>query len=406
MKRPTDEFWNQLQLLDQKLDSLDYYALLSVDREVDQDTLQKSYERQVRVLHPDRHARESDKGRQRSLTRLYARVGEAFHTLSHPQRRGQYNRDLAAGKLRFEADRTDAVQPVQRDPHHSQARSLYEQAQILLAQGDKRGARAKLQLASQYQPDSQAIAEAMLLCEKKPSPAPVAPPQPEPKLVPALSPAAEEFDEAPPSRAHKRAPLGQSIQVTCKDWPHVQSFYMHNISRGGMLLRCKELLDVGSIVDLGIRTPDGEIMELPAEVVRHVDPLGPGQRPGVGLRFLLIPDPVRERFESLLASAGLSTSSPPPVPPIVPKEEPLADIINSAQTLIEGGDPGAAYQLLEGPIAKHPDNQSLRANFHLAAGLVARIKGHEAEAHEHFARALRYDSDSPLILRCLRDHSS
>jgi curved DNA-binding protein CbpA len=179
MKRPTNDFWNALNELDQKLGSISYYELLGVQASVDVDAIRGSYERQVRVVHPDRHARESDAGRKQSLTRIYARIGEAYRILSHPQRRAEYDRSLLAGKLRYEEERADHAPHPQEDPHHPQAKSLFEQAQTLLKQNDKKAARAKLQLAKQYQPDSKAIADAIAQCGS-PTPPPPADPAPVP----------------------------------------------------------------------------------------------------------------------------------------------------------------------------------------------------------------------------------
>src|SRR5690606_11862137 len=141
MKRPTDAFWNELARLDASLGSRSYYQLLGVDADVDSDTLRAAYERQIRVLHPDRHAREPSAERKAVLTRVYARVTEANRVLSHPQQRASYDANLASGDLRFRESRTDVSGAKAADPNHPQARSLFEQATRLLSSGDTRGAK-------------------------------------------------------------------------------------------------------------------------------------------------------------------------------------------------------------------------------------------------------------------------
>jgi uncharacterized protein (TIGR02266 family) len=432
MKRPTDDFWNVLDQLDQKLGSISYYELLGVSAQVEIEGIRRAYERQVRVVHPDRHARESDVERKQRLTRIYARIGEAFRTLSHPQRRAEYDRKLGGGQMRYERARTDNGLRPQADPHHPQARSLFEQARALIEQDDKKAARAKLMLARQYQPDSEAIAKAIAECDgAEPAPAPdptpaptqaptqaqaqaptsdLAEPVPELLLAPTDDAPGESaaWAPAPQSRAHLRVPMGKSIQVRCEAWKNATSVFMQNISRGGMLVRCDEVLAVGSILELTLEAPGGKPIELPAEVVRHTATRTEGERPGMGIRFLLIPEPSQENFEALLRSAGIKAEAqqqpePEPAPEPAPVEGSPAAVRADAQELIEAGTPRDAIPMLQIAVRNHPDDKALRAMFHLAAGLTARQQGLSAPAHAHFERALRYDCDSPLILRHLRD---
>lgn len=417
MKRPTDAFWDQLVKLDASMASLSYYQLLGVDAGTDPESLRAAYERQIRVLHPDRHARERSSQRRATLTRVYARVAEAHRVLSHPQRRAVYDASLATGETRLREGRTEVAGAKAADPSHPQARSLFEQALPLLRAGDTRGAKAKLALAQQFEPASEAIAGALLECEPQvasPLPAPPAvepdpvrsevAPQPEPPKTQASETQAEvdkEFGEQP-SRVHRRVPLGQSIKVSCKSWQEIESFYMQNISRGGMLLSCKTPLPIGSILELSVLTPDRESIEIPAEVVRHVEPKCEGQRPGIGIKFLLIPERARARFEALLKVAGLPrTSEAPP-----PAESPNTHVIEEARSLIKAGRYSQACQGLQLPVRNSPDDATLRSLFHLAAGLMARERNQEAAAHTHFERALRLAPDSPMVLRLLRDNGA
>jgi len=422
MKRPTDVFWIELGKIDQQLSDLSYYELLGVSADASIDEMRERYERQVRVLHPDRHVRESNPQRKEALTRVYARVGEAFRILSHARQRASYDLGLAKGTIRFQNNRTEHAPRDDADPKHPQAKSLYEQALEMLKNDDKRGARAKLGLAKQYQSDSKAIADALALCQERvhtiappEAPEPAAAPEPGPKPEPdsKLSTTTEQPTTAgnksdmPPGRVHERAPMGQSIRISCKQWQQVQTFYMHNISQGGMLLRCKQQLPIGSILELTLVTPDGESIQIPAEVVRHVDPLGPGKQPGIGVRFIIIPDLVRDRFEALLKLAGLrATKDEAPTADPKPIKGPEQRARETAESCIESGDYQAACKLLQKVIKDFPDDKSLRATFHLSAGLMARERSQDAAAHNHFERALRYNPDSSLILRALREEVS
>ena len=122
----------------------------------------------------------------------------------------------------------------------------------------------------------------------------------------------------------------------------------------------------------------------------------------MGVRFLLIPDAVRDRFEVLLKVAGVETSSETE-PAEAIRKGPEEQAVEDAEALIVAGEYQAACKLLQGPVRAFPDNKVLRGSFHLAAGMMARARSQEVAAHTHFERALRYDPDSPLILEALRE---
>jgi tetratricopeptide (TPR) repeat protein len=129
----------------------------------------------------------------------------------------------------------------------------------------------------------------------------------------------------------------------------------------------------------------------------------------MGIRFLLIPEPAQDSFELLLRAAGIRPAPlESPALPVVeikppPHEEEVQLVIEEARRLIAGGEAREAIPFLQLAVRNHPDCGPLRAILHLAAGLTARDMGLVAPARNHFARALRFDPDSTLILRHLRD---
>jgi molecular chaperone DnaJ len=74
---------------------VDYYALLGVAKDADEDLIKQAYRRLVLKLHPDLHAQAS------SSTRRFQTVSEAYSVLMDPERRAAYDRDCdAEGYLR------------------------------------------------------------------------------------------------------------------------------------------------------------------------------------------------------------------------------------------------------------------------------------------------------------------
>jgi len=158
----TEEFWPGILATASQLDERSYYELLGVDRDASPDAIGQAYYAQVRRLHPDRHAMETDAGRKNALVRVYARVGEAYRVLTSPEKRKLYDQGLDSGETRLSSDRQAAApKPRTTGPTHPQAKALYQRGKAMLARKDKRGARAQWQLAIQFEPDCQEIRDAL-----------------------------------------------------------------------------------------------------------------------------------------------------------------------------------------------------------------------------------------------------
>lgn len=158
----SDPFWAYVQDAVNHLDQRSYYQLLGVDSQADGDSIGVAYYALVRRLHPDRHVREPTARRQ-ALTRLFARVGEAYRVLSKANERRAYDRILAHGDMRLTREALAAEKTRSRtpDPRTPKARALYDRGQQLLTKGDSRGARAQWQLAIQFEPQSKVLRAAL-----------------------------------------------------------------------------------------------------------------------------------------------------------------------------------------------------------------------------------------------------
>jgi molecular chaperone DnaJ len=66
--------------------NIDYYEVLGVDRNADQETIKKAYRRQALKFHPDRN-----KGNEKESTEKFKQVHEAYAVLSDPQKRREYD---------------------------------------------------------------------------------------------------------------------------------------------------------------------------------------------------------------------------------------------------------------------------------------------------------------------------
>lgn len=68
---------------------MDYYALLGVDRSSSVEEITRAYRRLAREYHPDLHPQDADAGSR------FAKINEAYQVLSDPEKRAQYDQQLA-----------------------------------------------------------------------------------------------------------------------------------------------------------------------------------------------------------------------------------------------------------------------------------------------------------------------
>lgn len=160
--------WTELEKLIARLTELSYFELLGVAADAEPLVIRDAYYAALRRYHPDRYAG-AGPHYQRELARVCARVGEAYRCLCHPRRRAEYHATLRAGETRARPMRRSTLSDV-RDPCGEKARVLLAGARELAERGNRAAARAKLELALQFEPGSQALRRALELLDD-PSPA-------------------------------------------------------------------------------------------------------------------------------------------------------------------------------------------------------------------------------------------
>jgi curved DNA-binding protein CbpA len=149
------------QLLDRlfdRLDRIDYYEILGVPHAADAEALRNAFYARADVMHPDRHYNIVDSDLREKLYLVYKRVAEAYRVLSATETRRDYDRQLARGRVRFQAD---THKDVKRDPETTirnlRARKLYLDARQALESGNLQGALLALRMADSMEPGSPVI---------------------------------------------------------------------------------------------------------------------------------------------------------------------------------------------------------------------------------------------------------
>jgi len=106
-------------------------------------------------------------------------------------------------------------------------------------------------------------------------------------------------DKRADERASVRVPT--RLRVDFQSVAELRNQRMTNLSRGGLFVATTHLLDIGTRVTLSLGVgPDGERLDVPAEVASHN--VGPNFRTdpqGMGLRFLEMPESTQRALETL-----------------------------------------------------------------------------------------------------------
>ncbi|WP_281255373.1 J domain-containing protein [Cystobacter ferrugineus] len=88
-----------------RLDQMDYFEILRVERTASPADIKKAFYRESRAYHPDRFFQLQDKEVKERVNELYKRVTEAYYVLRDDAKRRQYTADVSgperAHKLRF-----------------------------------------------------------------------------------------------------------------------------------------------------------------------------------------------------------------------------------------------------------------------------------------------------------------
>jgi Tfp pilus assembly protein PilZ len=109
--------------------------------------------------------------------------------------------------------------------------------------------------------------------------------------------------DLPDGQADRRASLRVPTQmrVSFHSALELRGSLMTQLSKGGLFVRAQRLLDIGSRVTLNIHIEeDGEVLQVPAEVVSHnLGPRFESGAQGMGMRFLEMKPEVEREIAKL-----------------------------------------------------------------------------------------------------------
>ncbi len=133
-----------------RLGELDCYELLGLDPACDAAAIKRAYYLAAKSYHPDTLARSGLEAEARAqANRVFAEISKAHATLSDPERRRQYDEERGGQASSIDANRL------------ANAEHLYRKGEILMRQGNFRGAFEFLKPAAELWPDECAYQSAL-----------------------------------------------------------------------------------------------------------------------------------------------------------------------------------------------------------------------------------------------------
>lgn len=160
-----------------KLDQLDYFEVLMLERTATPADIKRAFYRESRTYHPDRFFHVDSKELKERINELYKRVTEAYYVLRDDTKRKKYVVDVTgperAQKLRFteasEAETKAAAKKEQEEQigTHPKGRQFFQQAQKDADAGNWSAAERNLKMALTYEPSNARYKERLAEVQKQ-----------------------------------------------------------------------------------------------------------------------------------------------------------------------------------------------------------------------------------------------
>ncbi|HEY8154515.1 MAG TPA: DnaJ domain-containing protein, partial [Myxococcota bacterium] len=148
--RATEDLRREIGEKHARLAEFDFYQLLGVAKDCDSATIKHAYHVAAKTYHPDTLARSGLEAEARAeANRVFAEISKAHATLSDPERRRNYDAERAGGASGIDANRL------------ANAENMYRKGEILMRQGNFKGAFDFLKPAVELWPDECAYQSAL-----------------------------------------------------------------------------------------------------------------------------------------------------------------------------------------------------------------------------------------------------
>jgi curved DNA-binding protein CbpA len=157
-----DQWLARIERAFEALEKADYYAVLGVSQDADDESIRLAYYSRARQLHPDRLIGAPEPGKSQASS-IYKRVSEAYQTLSDTRLRELYDETLGQGETRLTISSRLTLKPKQDGwfLRTEGGRKHYKAAREALEAGNVPMAKLNAQIAVRHEGELEQLVELM-----------------------------------------------------------------------------------------------------------------------------------------------------------------------------------------------------------------------------------------------------
>tara|TARA_B100000609_G_scaffold199686_1_gene206522 strand:+ start:29113 stop:29610 length:498 start_codon:yes stop_codon:yes gene_type:complete len=156
---------SKLIALASKIDQLDYYQVLGLQREADMRDIRAAYHKRARAIHPDLFYEHPNEEFRFAIDKIFKRVAEAYVILRDSEKRKFYDKGLDGENKRLRYTDVDE-QAMREEKRHAsgktlQGRKYYKEAVRLHEEGNLKKAIQTLKMAIGFESDNESFREVL-----------------------------------------------------------------------------------------------------------------------------------------------------------------------------------------------------------------------------------------------------
>jgi curved DNA-binding protein CbpA len=127
-------FIAKVEDLSGKMENMDYYSLLGVEKGATIDRIKKAYYKAAREFHPDRHLQLPSDNLKTRLNALFSHFNEIYKVLSNPEERRKYDSSLSVNPVRLQSSNAERARLKFLEGEEAFRRGAYSEAKELFGQ--------------------------------------------------------------------------------------------------------------------------------------------------------------------------------------------------------------------------------------------------------------------------------
>ncbi len=128
------DFSDRVEYLFNRLDSLDYYSFLEIEKWDAPDKIKNAYYKAAKKFHPDKHLHLPSDTFKNKLNTIFAHLTEIYKTLTNPDRRIQYDKSLSVKQEPLLRSNTDLAKVRFQEGEEAFSKGAYAEAKDLFGQ--------------------------------------------------------------------------------------------------------------------------------------------------------------------------------------------------------------------------------------------------------------------------------